>query len=122
MEQAERNSGVDYEAARRDFDHQVDPLGYERSREAALHGAPKSGECQRYQHAADELTNRRGLRNWDSVSGCYMLHGPDIREIPWEGDQSEMDAFVQEELVNSPLPWPHFWTDQSLASTSIQRS
>ena len=36
---------------------------------------------------------------WDSVSECYMLHGEDIRRVPWEGtEEAEIDAFVSEEL------------------------
>lgn len=37
--------------------------------------------------------------DWDTVSGCYMLGGQDIRTVPWSGPpESEIDAFVSEEL------------------------
>lgn len=40
-----------------------------------------------------------GQKTWDSVASCYMLNGEDIRNVPWDGDaQSEIDAFVSEEL------------------------
>ncbi|KAL4812744.1 hypothetical protein BDW67DRAFT_169477 [Aspergillus spinulosporus] len=46
------------------------------------HAGPKSGSGQ-----------------WDTVSSCYMLNGPDIRSIPWDGPaEAEIDAFVTEEL------------------------
>lgn len=33
------------------------------------------------------------------MSECYMLHGEDIRRVPWEGtEEAEIDAFVSEEL------------------------
>ena len=40
-----------------------------------------------------------GPGRWDSVSECYMLHGQDIRNVPWEGPpEAEINAFVSEEL------------------------
>ena len=42
--------------------------------------------------------------DWNSVASCYMLHGEDIRNVPWDGDaQSEIDAFVSEELWVPPI-------------------
>ncbi|RDW79250.1 putative phospholipase D (PLD) [Aspergillus mulundensis] len=36
---------------------------------------------------------------WNTVSSCYMLNGPDLRSIPWDGpSEAEIDAFVTEEL------------------------
>jgi phospholipase D1/2 len=36
---------------------------------------------------------------WDSVAECYMLNGPSIESVPWNGrPEAEMDAFVTEEL------------------------
>ena len=98
MQEAERRSGVNYEDARRAHDYQVDPLGYQRGTEAGFYQAPSQDQSSKYQQAAKQVPDRLGLKKWDSVADCYMLHGPDIREIPWEGDQPEMDAFVQEEL------------------------
>ncbi|KAL4931975.1 putative phospholipase D (PLD) [Aspergillus undulatus] len=35
----------------------------------------------------------------DTVSSCYMLNGPDLRSIPWDGPaEAEINAFVTEEL------------------------
>ena len=99
MQEAEQRSGIDYEVARRDYDHQVDPLGYTRGEEAVYHKAPSRNEFERYQQAARQVADDEGLKGWDSVASCYMLHGRDIREVPWDGNQSEIDAFVQEELV-----------------------
>jgi phospholipase D1/2 len=99
MRDAEAQSGVDYEQARRDFDSRVG--GYEHTIEAQRHGNPNPDDYQRYQQAASQISDRQGLGNnrWDSVAECYMLNGPDIREVPWEnGDDSEIDAFVSEEL------------------------
>ncbi|KAL3467784.1 hypothetical protein BJX64DRAFT_283253 [Aspergillus heterothallicus] len=42
---------------------------------------------------------KSGAGQWTSVSACYMLNGPDLRNIPWEGpSEAEIDAFVTEEL------------------------
>ena len=100
MREAEQKSGVDYENARRQHDVNVDPTGYHSQ------GGPRgydssSQDYQRYQQAANTIADRRGLgtSRWDTVSECYMLSGPDIRTVPWEeGDLTEMDAFVSEEL------------------------
>ena len=96
MRQAEQRSGVDYEDARREHDYDVDPQAEAGS---AYRGVAQN--YQRYQQAAAGIDNKQGLGSgrWDSVSECYMLGGPDIREVPWEnGDVTEMDAFVSEEL------------------------
>lgn len=100
MREAEQKSGVDYETARRQHDVNVDLTGY------LAQGAPgdynsSSQAYQRYQQAASTIPDRKGLGNnrWDTVSECYMLGGQDIRTVPWEeGDLTEMDAFVSEEL------------------------
>jgi len=99
MREAEQASGVDYEHARREHDDMVDTTGYHAQQGAALSGEPTGAED--YQHAAQNIAPRRGLGSgrWDSVSECYMLGRPDIREIPWEdGNVPEIDAFVSEEL------------------------
>ncbi|KAL2829196.1 hypothetical protein BDW59DRAFT_37600 [Aspergillus cavernicola] len=42
---------------------------------------------------------KSGSGQWNSVSACYMLNGPDLRTIPWEGpSEAEINAFVTEEL------------------------
>jgi phospholipase D1/2 len=56
---------------------------------------------QQYQQGAQQIQDRKGLASgrWDSVAECYMLHGEDIRNVPWEGgNMDEIDAFVSEEL------------------------
>ncbi|MCJ1281593.1 hypothetical protein MMC26_000913 [Xylographa opegraphella] len=102
MRKAENASGVKYEDARREHDDIMDPVGY-RAQDGDLH--PEEGitghPYQKYQQVSDGLAPSRGLASgrWDSVSECYMLGGLDIRQVPWEnGDYSEMDAFVSEEL------------------------
>ena len=102
MKEAERASGVDYEAARREFDDSVDPVGYRTGAEALYYGEPANrSDYTKYQQAASQIQDRAGLGTgrWDSVTECYMLGGRDIRSVPWEGgDLPEIDAFVTEEL------------------------
>lgn len=96
---AEHKSGVDYDDARRDHDAIVQlpaQPGFGGS------ASPQNfQQYQQYQQAAGSIPNKQGLGSgrWDSVSECYMLGGADIRQVPWEnGELSEMDAFVSEEL------------------------
>ena len=102
MREAEQRSGVDYEDARREHDDSVDPMGIRSSGGAVDPRESSSGaNYQRYQQAAEQISTRQGLGSgrWDSVSECYMLGGTDIRDVPWEnGDLSEIEAFVSEEL------------------------
>lgn len=91
--EAERESGVSYEAARREFDNRVERGGdgYE------PYGDLGRGDSQyrRYQEAAAQTEDK----SWDSVAACYMAAGPDLQSVPWTGTpESEMDAFVSEEL------------------------
>ena len=111
MREAEQKSGVDYELARREHDDRVDPAGYR-----AYGGENDNQESSsrqnynQYQKAAAGINPRQGLGTgrWDTVSECYMLGGLDIRKVPWEnGDVSEMDAFVSEELyIHSKVGLP----------------
>ena len=67
-----------------------DPQGRQKG-----HGRKGSGNREEMQGRPDVDDDQ----NWDSVASCYMLNGEDIRNVPWEGDvQSEIDAFVSEEL------------------------
>lgn len=96
MRDIERQSGVSYEDARREHDQAVELPSISQDR-----GLAQSGSYQAYQQAAAQRPIGQSLSSghWDSVSECYMLGGRDIREVPWEnGDISEMDAFVSEEL------------------------
>ena len=102
MRKAEDASGVTYEEARRDHDDIMDPVGY-RAQDGTAHPeeAIIGHPYENYQQVADSLAGSEGLGSgrWDSVSECYMLKGLDIRQVPWEnGEHSEMDAFVSEEL------------------------
>ena len=92
MRQAEQQSGVDYDAVRKQHENMV--MGGPGS--TANYAAPQ--QYQQYQQAAQGMANRS--TRWDSVSECYMLNGTDIRNVPWDGtgDISEIDAFVSEEL------------------------
>ena len=102
MREAEQKSGVDYELARREHDDRVDPAGYRAY--SGENDNQESGSGQnynQYQQAAASINARQGLGTgrWDTVTECYMLGGLDIRKVPWEnGDISEINAFVSEEL------------------------
>ncbi|KAK2834911.1 hypothetical protein FQN49_006794 [Arthroderma sp. PD_2] len=93
MRQAEQASGVNYEDARKQHD-------------AAMTASKPTAfdTTAAYQQAAQHVTATHppssASGRWDTVSGCYMLGGEDIRNVPWEhqGDVSEIDAFVTEEL------------------------
>lgn len=95
MSEAQRASGVDYENARISHDASVELPTNERS------FASPGQDYRRYQQAAAQTGGRQGLGDgrWDTVSECYMLGSQDIRSVPWQdGELSEMDAFVSEEL------------------------
>lgn len=94
MKRAEQESGVRYDDARKEFDDTVES-GYDGySRNEETHGRLGS-QYHRYQEAA----SRQADQTWDTISAAYMSEGPDLNAIPWEGDeQSEMDAYVSEEL------------------------
>ena len=106
MKNVEEHAGVDYDDARRGFDahtaHAAESHEY-----GAGHKNPKKNKeaYAKYQQAAKEVHGRGGQRVPDSVASCYMLGGEDIRNMPWDGDaQSEMEAFVSEELyIHSKL-------------------
>ncbi|KAL1965759.1 hypothetical protein VTN77DRAFT_5259 [Rasamsonia byssochlamydoides] len=98
MLQAEKASGVNYEDARKY--HDVAEVGYG----GYGPGAPAqafetAAPYQQYQQAAQQVPARSSTTSrWDSVSECYMLGGEDIRNVPWDSDIPEIDAFVSEEL------------------------
>lgn len=94
MRRAEQESGVQYEDARREFDDTVESGydGYSRNEET---DGRLGSQYRRYQEAA----GRQADNTWDTISAAYMHEGPDLNSLPWEGDpESEMDAFVSEEL------------------------
>lgn len=89
----ERESGVSYEAARREFDDRAERGSDGRD----YYDQQGRGDSQyrRYQEAASHTDDK----SWDSVAACYMQAGPDLDRVPWTGSpESELDAFVSEEL------------------------
>lgn len=105
MQQAEKDSGVNYDEARIGYDQKYEAdSGADTSNDDPTR---QSDHYQRYQEATNHISNHQGLGSsrWDSVSECYMLGGEDIRNVPWEdGTTDEIDAFVSEELyIHSKL-------------------
>ncbi|KAK1752128.1 hypothetical protein QBC47DRAFT_306240 [Echria macrotheca] len=95
MGSVERESGVPYESARRDFDNEYarGSDGY-RPNDSSYSGGPDS-QYHRYQEAA---SHHKDLTR-DSVAACYMDSGLDLRSVPWDGSpDSELNAFVSEQL------------------------
>ncbi|CRK17746.1 hypothetical protein BN1708_003027 [Verticillium longisporum] len=91
MKEAEKQSGVSYEDARKERDDALGS-GYAPYGEQQSQG---QGQYERYQQAAAQLDDS----TWDSVSACYMNVGPDLRSVPWKGDpEAEISAFVTEQL------------------------
>ncbi|KAI9827337.1 MAG: hypothetical protein M1819_006979 [Sarea resinae] len=101
MQEAENQSGVDYEEARKQHDNHYG-AGF------GGQGEDAEGEkqYQKYQEAAGHVLDQNpDAGRWDTVSECYMLDGKDVSKIPWtNGEFAEIDAFVSEELyVHSKL-------------------
>ncbi|KAI5865152.1 phospholipase D/nuclease [Durotheca rogersii] len=97
LRRAERESGVSYENARREYDESIGGYPYSRRDTGREYGGDdhKRDSYDRYQAAASHLDNS----TWDTVSSCYMEGGQDIRDVPWDGsEEAELDAFVSEEL------------------------
>ena len=93
MRRAEQESGVPYEAARREFDDAVESGADQYGREPTH--ARLGDQYERYQQAAA----KSGDQTWDSISACYMNAGPDLAAAPWSGSpEAELAAFVSEEL------------------------
>ncbi|KAM0251134.1 hypothetical protein ACHAQJ_008304 [Trichoderma viride] len=88
MQQAESRSGVKYEEARRYHDDYVNEERYGGEEE-------DSQSYDRYQRQAQSVQDN----TLDTVSAAYMKHGPNIADIPWDGESyDEFDAFVSEQL------------------------
>ncbi|KAH6607433.1 phospholipase D/nuclease [Trichoderma cornu-damae] len=91
MRQAEYRSGVSYEQARRYHDDYVNEEPYGRG------GGDSDdyGDYDRYQRQARSVPDDTP----DTVSAAYMRHGPNVADIPWDGEpEDEFDAFVSEQL------------------------
>lgn len=96
MQQAEQQSGVRYEDARKQHDDVVG-AGYGPYGEQT--GVSQSNQAPQYQQYQAAAHNVPGTGRWDSVSECYMLGGQDIQSVPWDGPpDAELNAFVSEEL------------------------
>ena len=106
MRDVEKKAGVKYDDARKGYDqkygHAGDSKRYGKEHDNEQHN---DDAYQKYQKAAKEVHGGASKQDWDSVASCYMLGGEDIRNVPWEGNpQSELDAFVSEELyIHSKL-------------------
>ncbi|KAN0081757.1 hypothetical protein V8E54_003055 [Elaphomyces granulatus] len=99
--QVEQRSGVDYEDARKQHDFaEVGTGGYgPGGPSSTTRGFDTNAPFREYQQAAQQISSSgSGNGRWDSVSECYMLDGEDIRNVPWDSDIPEIDAFVSEEL------------------------
>ncbi|KAF2773167.1 phospholipase D/nuclease [Teratosphaeria nubilosa] len=105
MSRVEQQAGVSYDDARRGHDQKYSQV-VDGEQYGEEYKDPNSGigAYDKYQQAAGQVRAGEAGR-WDSVADCYMLNGPDIRSVPWDGDaQSELDAFVCEELyIHSKL-------------------
>ncbi|RDW82884.1 phospholipase D [Coleophoma crateriformis] len=98
LDQAEQDSGVSYESARREHDDIVG-AGYDGygERTGAMPGQ-RNDQYDRYQDAAFRAEKPRGS-GYDSVCQCYMENGPSIKDIPWSGTpEDEINSFISEEL------------------------
>ncbi|KAK3939806.1 hypothetical protein QBC46DRAFT_140642 [Diplogelasinospora grovesii] len=93
MGEVERESGIQYEDARREYDNRYE-RGYD-DYEPNTSGYGQESQYRRYQEAASQQSDQ----TWDTISACYMDSGPDLYSVPWNGSpESELDAFVSEEL------------------------
>lgn len=91
MRSAEKQSGVNYEDARQQYDASM----------TASRPAFDTTAAYQYQQAAHQVTQYKPTSGrWNSVAECYMLGGEDIKNVPWEHNDamSEIDSFVSEEL------------------------
>jgi len=97
MTDVEKKAGVSYDEARLGYDQKMGHAG-DSEKYGEHHKDPQKNDdaYEKYQQAASA---QGATKTWDTVASCYMLGGEDIRNVPWEGDaQSEIDAFVSEEL------------------------
>ncbi len=98
---AQAASGVSYGEASAHVDTQLGG-GFQ----VAGPGGESHGYGAQPQHRPDAATAYQQAAGkdgdggrWDSVAQCYMLNGPSIESVPWDGaPEAEMDAFVTEEL------------------------
>ena len=99
MRRIEQESGVPYESARQGYDDAVESGGYDDYGRRTEAEGRLDDQYRRYQDAAA----RDSDDTWDSIAACYMEAGPDLHSVPWSGSpESEVDAFVSEELYIHP--------------------
>ncbi|KAL8832518.1 MAG: hypothetical protein Q9170_004852 [Blastenia crenularia] len=104
MREAEKQSGVNFEAAQQQYNDAVElPADYPSRGDDGQNRTFTTNHqmYDEYQQSSQGMKQQQGFGNsrWDSVSECYMLGGADIRNVPWEnGNVPEMEAFVSEEL------------------------
>ncbi|USW53501.1 Putative phospholipase D/Transphosphatidylase [Septoria linicola] len=106
MAQVEQQAGVSYDDARRGYDQQYGhTLNSDQYNQEYADANGNANAYNQYQQAAQQASGEGASGRWDSVAECYMLNGPDIRSVPWQGDaETEMDAYVSEELyIHSKL-------------------
>lgn len=110
MTKVEEESGVSYDDARKGHDQRYGhTIESEQYNQEYADAAGNRNAYNQYQQAAERIyggsDNDMAGGRWDSISECYMLNGPDVRSVPWEGDpETEMDAYVSEELyIHSKL-------------------
>lgn len=101
MSKVEDQAGISYSEARQGHDQKYGQEGQASGNEEGAYDKYQQAAQQVHGNTSDGLASGR----WDSVAECYMLNGPDIRSVPWEGSpESEMDSFVSEELyIHSKL-------------------
>lgn len=141
MQDVEEKAGVKYDDARRGYDQKYGQAG-ESEKYGPGHERPQENDdaFEKYQAAAQEVHGAAGEKTLDSVASCYvcistcnsvlrhvltyilfqMLGGEDIRNVSWSGDaQSELDAFVSEELCKSiqHISIPKTYADSFQTST-----
>jgi len=95
MEQAQHESGVSYENARREHDDIVGAGYGGRGEQTGAYYGRENNQYENYQHSAERVDNRSS--QLDTVSDCYMDSGPSLLDVPWSGSkEAEMNAFVSE--------------------------
>ena len=102
MQQAQDESGVSYDNARREHDDIVG-AGYNGEGEGtgAYYGR-ENDQYENYQSSAENVQDRKA--QLDTVSECYMENGPSLLDVAWFGDEeAEMNAFVSEGKFLSTL-------------------
>lgn len=95
MSMIEKESGVSYETARKEYDDLV-CAGYQGG--GGERGTQATSHYDHYQQIASTKKPDQGAE-YDTVSPCHMLDAPSLTSIGWTGSpESELDGYVSEEL------------------------